>query len=422
MTAEFVRLLDLASPEGARLTEQIRARYGNAVASVVGRFVRILALRSPDADNFVLVGAQVTVPMAGAMPDGAATASVGGTGADLEPAFVACAGEAIELLAGFERPGDITASGPADSVQPRPRDSVAAWATAHLGPGMSLESALDWVAARDAASGAPVLLPADLCLRRVIERRRLVPRAPLSIGCAAGATIEDAQSRAVLELVERDAAALWWAGGRRGRPLADGEMRAAADLVAAFRGGATGRRSWILDLTTDLEIPAMAAISVASDGRGMACGLAARARRTDAIEAAVREMLQVELAYAIIAIKVRAGRMSDLLPPERRHLARATEIDAAYCSLIHPFGPPAAEAADERRQPVSLTRIIDILSVNNIDLAFVDLCRTDLGLAAARAVAPQLQTDPASLPTDRLANAIRTHGGGAGQTRGVELF
>src|SRR5262245_15239881 len=123
MAQEFVRPIDLASAEGARLLDLARHRYGNAVVKVIERFARLLVLRSPDADNFILVGAQLAVPIASAMPDGAAMASVGGTGLGIEQAFAACVGEAIELLAGFERPGDIAATGSVSAV--RPREDVA---------------------------------------------------------------------------------------------------------------------------------------------------------------------------------------------------------------------------------------------------------------------------------------------------------
>jgi hypothetical protein len=70
----------------------------------------------------------------------------------------------------------------------------------------------------------------------------------------------------------------------------------------------------------------------------------------------------------------------------------------------------------------SLAQVINIFNANMIGVDFIDLSRPDLGLAVVRAVAPKLQTDPAGMPTQRLADAIRTHGGGAGQTRGAELF
>ena len=69
------------------------------------------------------------------------------------------------------------------------------------------------------SGGHDVLLPADWCLRRATGQQRLRPRTALSVGVAAGPTFDWAASRALLELVERDAASLWWIGGRRGKAV-----------------------------------------------------------------------------------------------------------------------------------------------------------------------------------------------------------
>jgi YcaO cyclodehydratase, ATP-ad Mg2+-binding len=62
----------------------------------------------------------------------------------------------------------------------------------------------------------------------------VAPPLKLSTGCAAGVTVAAATLRALLELIERDAVALWWRGGRRGRAIGsdDEAGRAAAELLA----------------------------------------------------------------------------------------------------------------------------------------------------------------------------------------------
>ena len=82
-----------------------------------------------------------------------------------------------------------------------------------------------------------------------------------SNGCAAGNTIEEAILQGFLELVERDAYAIWWYNRLR-RPgidldkLGDSYVR---DLRAAF--AAMGRDVWALDVTTDLGIPVVIAVA-----------------------------------------------------------------------------------------------------------------------------------------------------------------
>ena len=82
-----------------------------------------------------------------------------------------------------------------------------------------------------------------------------------SNGCAAGNTIEEAILQGFLELVERDAYAIWWYNRLR-RPginldkLGDSYV---SDLQAAF--AAMGRDIWALDVTTDLGIPVVIAVA-----------------------------------------------------------------------------------------------------------------------------------------------------------------
>ncbi len=79
-------------------------------------------------------------------------------------------------------------------------------------------------------------------------------------GCAAGNTLEEAIVQGFLELVERDAYAIWWYN-RLQRPavdLARFEDSYVRDLQTQLTE--TGRRLWVLDITSDLQIPTFVAI------------------------------------------------------------------------------------------------------------------------------------------------------------------
>jgi bacteriocin biosynthesis cyclodehydratase domain-containing protein len=82
-----------------------------------------------------------------------------------------------------------------------------------------------------------------------------------SNGSAAGSSFEDAVLHGLLELVERDAVAVWWYN--RGR-VPGVDLDAFADpwideLREVYAG--IGREVWVLDLTSDFEIPTMVALS-----------------------------------------------------------------------------------------------------------------------------------------------------------------
>ena len=89
-----------------------------------------------------------------------------------------------------------------------------------------------------------------------------------SNGNAAGNTLEEAVLQGFFELVERDAVALWWYN-RLQRPAVDlhsFDELYYRELETEYRQ--MGRKLWAIDLTTDLGIPAFAALSCDAGGIG----------------------------------------------------------------------------------------------------------------------------------------------------------
>lgn len=82
-----------------------------------------------------------------------------------------------------------------------------------------------------------------------------------SNGCAAGNTLEEAILQGFFELVERDAFAIWWYNRLRMRQVdlasLDNEYLANADDY--YRS--LNRELWVLDITSDFQIPSFVAIS-----------------------------------------------------------------------------------------------------------------------------------------------------------------
>jgi ribosomal protein S12 methylthiotransferase accessory factor len=82
-----------------------------------------------------------------------------------------------------------------------------------------------------------------------------------SNGCAAGNTLEEAIVQGFLELIERDAYAIWWYNRLR-RPeldLTQFDDPYVRDLKSQL--AETGRRVWVLDMTSDLGVPAFVTIA-----------------------------------------------------------------------------------------------------------------------------------------------------------------
>ncbi|TWS97108.1 YcaO-like family protein [Reyranella sp. CPCC 100927] len=416
--AGLLSLLDFDSAAGRDLLASIERQFGTATARARRHFDRIFTLRSPFAANSHFVGAQATVA---GWPDGKPVrVNAGGTGMSRDRAVASCIGEGVEYLAQVERPDDIRLSAPLADLGDRVTSEIARWIEQHGSDGAP--DTLDWVEGVLPLSGRTALLPADLCLRRQDGRLGITPRGALSTGCAAGTSFEAAALHALLELIERDAAALWWLGGRCGRPVAADAPAAleAARLLPLLRGGADGRSSWLLDISTEFDIPVIAALSANDAGFEVACGIAARLDAGVAAQAATLEMMQVELALTVIAAKRREAGDAALSDSDRRHLRRATQLDASKCQLLHGIGMP--RRMDAQRIAAAPHAVLERLAAQGVAACWLDLSRADIELPVVRAVAPALQALPSTLVTARLAAAIDAHGGGAQHTHGIELL
>lgn len=387
-----------------------------ALLRAAARLKRVFALHARQAPGLVFLGGEADPATLGPAYRGSAVGSLAGSGVSLRAAFEACIGEGIEYLSQFEAPGDVAAD-PADLPRPEmfPGSSdAAAWPAGSRG----------WVRGRRLGDGEAMLLPAERCLRPIGPVSE-PPPFMLGTGCAAGASLDAAALHGLFELVERDATALWWRGGRPGRPVALESAAAleASELLRRLRGDTAERRSWLLDITTDLDIPCIAAISVEPDGRGVACGHAARLSLAAAARAAVREMCHIELAYDVVAAKRAERGDAALNDADHRHLARATAIDAADCALLHPHGAPRLAAEpDEMSATAALAEAVRRLGAAGHEAYIVDLTRPLFGIPAARVVVPGLQLDPCRFVMPRLAAAIAETGGGDVHSRGVALL
>lgn len=414
------RVLDTVGYSPPRAAPSGGDRHQAALLRAAADCVRIFRLPAPQAPGLFAFGAEVdphlVAPWSESRPAG-----VAGVGVSVRQAFEACVGEGVEYLAQFETgPPPCARLSVAEAAPPA---AVAALLgdlldRRCLPPG----TALDWVDGVRLRDDAAVRLPADLCYRRPPVRRVIEPAWPLSIGCAAGPAIDAARLHALLELVERDAAALWWRGGRRGRlpGLDDPATEAAAVMLRRFRQGLTARRSWLLDITTDLAIPCMAAVSCDAGGRGFCCGTAARLTPAEAAQAAVREMCQMELAQDVVQAKRRESGDGALNEVDQGHLARAG-LDAAACTLLHPLPPgPIAGLADGGVRP--LRRLVDRLAEHGLEAFALDLTGGNAMIPAARVLCPGLQPAPSRLVGARLQAAIAATGGGDTYTGRIPLM
>ena len=405
-----------------------------ALRQVYRRVARCFRITSELAPGLFVVGGEVALTPAAAAANGAASMSATGTGVSLAEALTACLGETAELLSQFERPGDIAELRPFADVAPGEMVGTSGWIGSAFsvfhGSTVEANASLAWSRAHSLPVGSIVSVPSDYCFRRDPRQRLLDPVGALSSGCAAGPSLEAAAARAILELIERDAAALWWYGGRPPCPVQGPALVAGDELLVTLRQGLALRPTTFLDLTTDLGIPVMAAVSVDPDGRGLACGLGARLDPVDALSAAIRELCQMELSAPLALMKRQARGEAALNASDRRHLQR-TAFDTRGCALLTATSTLSATEVGRNVTGHKLIlgpplpdpgALFARLHVAGIRLLTLDLSRADIGVPVMRALSPDLQPFVSAPLTDRLSAAIARYGGGALHTTGAPLI
>lgn len=365
--------LGWAAPAPPELTADRRALLRVALACR-----RVFPLPVPNAPGLHAFGAEFD-PAALAGEAGLGLLGTSGIGLDPGRAFAACLGEAAELMAQVETPEDRAAGrGPL---------------TAHRWP-----------------DGAPREVPRARALRWTGAPP---PGSPLSIGCATARTPLEARLAAAMELIERDAVALWWRGGRRPRPV--GDVTVEAPLQAKLDAGAR-----LLDITTENGVPAVAAVSFRAEGAGFCCGTAARPDLAGAARAALIELCQNELAILLVEAKRSALGEAALNPRDRTHLRRHAEVRDG--TAFRPEGRPGAPALPGGDAAARLDALAARLGAAGMELLFLDHTRPGTGLPVLRALVPGLACEPSAAVPPRLAEAVERHGGGPGFHTGILLF
>lgn len=228
-----------------------------------------------------------------------------------------------------------------------------------------------------------------------------------SNGCAAGNTLEEAILQGFMELVERDCVALWWYNHLK-KPQVDldsFDQPYFQELKKYYQ--AINRELWVLDITSDLNIPAFAAIS----------------RRTD------REIEDIILGYGThfdpqIAISRALTEVNQILP---NVLSAQADGTTQYPPSADPLAIEWWKSATVANQPYLLPDTLSVAKVNadypqlasndiledirlcqqiveknGLEMLVLDQTRADIGLRVAKVIVPGMRHMWKRLGTGRL--------------------
>jgi ribosomal protein S12 methylthiotransferase accessory factor len=215
-----------------------------------------------------------------------------------------------------------------------------------------------------------------------------VPGIPAdSNGCAAGNTVAEAIVQGFLELVERDAYAIWWYNRlqRAEVDLSHFDDSYVRDLKAQL--AAAGRRLWVLDVTNDLGIPSFVAIShwMQNSQENIEFGSGAHFDPRIALLRTLTELNQ------FLSIGLMGGGSG-----EKSTLDGSTPLRLRDYPYLTPSNSPAVKpdlgskfAGHDAREQV--TACVNLAKREGLDFLVLDQTRPDIEVPVVRVIVPGLR-------------------------------
>ncbi|MGW0565304.1 TOMM precursor leader peptide-binding protein [Streptomyces sp. NPDC003016] len=418
--------------------EQMLARYGHLVDPVTGIVKEIRrAPRTPEGINSYVSGHNLAIghhTLAGLRAG--LRALSGGKGLTDTEARVSALCEAVERYSGT-RHGDepvvrdtYRALGQ-DAVHPhdcqlydeRQFRDRAGWNARmshfqHVPERFDEERPTDWTAVWSLTAGVQRLLPTSMLY---FSQGGPAPDGlhADSNGNAAGSSPEDALVQGFLEVVERDAVALWWYNRTRqagvdvdafAEPYAD-VMREACHRLR--------RELWVLDLTSDFGIPVMAALSRRTDkpAEDVIFGFGAHFDPRLALRRALSEMGQLLPAVCEARADGTGYAIGD--PEPLGWWQNATVANQPY---LRPDGAPPARTPESWAYVPRADLLDDVTTITGLvrdrgmELLVLDQSRPDLGIPVVKVLVPGMRHFWARLAPGRLYDVPVALGRLAGRT------
>jgi ribosomal protein S12 methylthiotransferase accessory factor len=250
---------------------------------------------------------------------------------------------------------------------------------------------VEWTPVWSLSAERDRLLPTDLLYFNASAHPAL--RAD-SNGNAAGASVEDAIVQGFLELVERDAVAVWWYNRTRQAPVALDSFE--DPWISGLRGRYAGiaRDLWVLDVTSDLGVPAMVAVSRRTDkpAEDLMLGFGAHFDPHVAARRALTELGQ----FLPAAAGARAdGSGYDQVADHILRWWRTATVDN------QPYLRPDASVTPRDRASYGhhpradlredLDHIVNLAVRNGLEVLVLDQTRPDVGLPVVKVIVPGLR-------------------------------
>lgn len=266
-------------------------------------------------------------------------------------------------------------------------------------PQNALLTNLHWISGKSLLSNKNILVPAQLIyVPYVYDRTEVVLQRPISTGAAAGSSIDDALYRGICEVVERDAFMIAYLNKLPSPQVDLSSMRNKEidNIINVFKRYRL--EPIVLDLTTDLKIPAFAAIALDRTGLGPAVsvGLKAGFNVKEAIIGAIEESLMVRFGtrdqFAYEGLNNKGKKIVSAIDDRTRFwfpLSSIEHLDFWLKSKIL----KKINIKDFDYGKNTLKTAIELLKEKKMDLVYVDIADREIkryGFTVLKVIIPQL--------------------------------
>ncbi|WP_062052674.1 TOMM precursor leader peptide-binding protein [Aquimarina longa] len=255
------------------------------------------------------------------------------------------------------------------------------------------DTIMDWTPVYSLTEQEFKYLPSCYCYAQypATDEKRLYAY-PDSNGCAAGNTLEEAILQGFLELIERDAAAIWWYNRIQYQAI---DLSTAAnpyidEMVTYYKS--IDRSLYVLDITTDLNIPVFVAISHNLDTNGKDQILYAFGAHIDAHIALERAIVELNQLLPVVINTKGSYLTTDTIFID--WLNTATLDNNGYVVPLEGIQknmqidyPKLCEATVYD----SVYYCIDSVKKHGLETLVVDLTQPDVGLSVAKVIVPGLR-------------------------------
>ncbi len=275
-------------------------------------------------------------------------------------------------------------------------------------PRLDPDAEIDWTPVWSLTQERPRYLPTSMLYSMPAEQRGSSDLIADSNGCAAGNTLEEAILQGFYELAERDAFAIWWYNCLRVPAVDlssfdDEYLASASDHYARYE-----RDLWMLDVTSDIGVPAFVALSRRPDAQTEDIIYGAGAHADPRI-AALRAVCELNQCLTWLPRPGSGDGRPMIDDPLALWWWKTARL--ADCSWLAPAADvsprkagsyPVIESTDAREDVEHCRALVE---AGGMEFLVLDQTRPDIGMPVVRVIVPGLRHFWARFAPGRLYDA-----------------